>query len=183
MDKQVLTTLENTISRLKKIIVGERFVNCYCREFSPENQLKLEKFLSKLKESYKDIIYVDIHIQVFEGCKNEEIEANVLLGKINRETTAKGLDSFHQQAISIANALYKWSNSLDRRALLVFHCFHDRYNEKEKNILRSLRKALRNRNKLSGYLGILIVSNRDVSQWELFPESNLDERNVAIFNV
>jgi hypothetical protein len=181
MAKQVLTTLENTISQLKKIIVGKRFVNCYSREFSLENQQKLEQFLAKLREAYKNIIYVDIDIQKFAGCMNEEQEVKILLELISRELTGKGLSSIHIQAISIASALFKWSNGLNHQVLLVFRFFHDRYSEKEKNILRSLRKTIRNRDQLSSYLGILIVSSRNVSKWELFPESNLDERHVAFF--
>jgi hypothetical protein len=181
MAKQVLTTLENTISQLKKIIVGKRFVNCYSREFSLEKHQQLEQFLAKLREAYKNIIYVDIDIQKFAGCMNEEQEVKILLELISRELTGKGLSSIHLPAISMASALFKWSNGLNQQVLLVFRFFNELYSEKEKNILRSLRKTIRNKNQLSSYLGILIVSNRNVSKWELFPESNLDERHVAFF--
>jgi hypothetical protein len=183
MAEQVLTKLEDSIGRLKTLIVGKRFVNCYSREFSPENQQQLAQFLSKLKEAYKNIIYVDIDIQVFAACINEEQEVKILLELISRELTGKGLSSIHLQAISIASALFTWSNGLNQQALLVFRFFHDLYSEKEKNILRSLRKTIRNRDQLSSYLGILIVSNRNVSKWELFPESNLDERHVTFFEI
>lgn len=183
MAKQALKTLENTISQLKKIIVGKRFVNCYSREFSLEKQQELEQFLLKLREAYKDIIYVDIDIREFTACINEEQEVKILLELISRELTGKGLSSIHLQTISIASALFTWSNGLNQQALLVFRFFHDLYSEKEKNILRSLRKTIRNRDQLSSYLGILIVSNRNVSKWELFPESNLDERHVAFFEI
>ena len=181
MAKQALTTLENTISQLKKIIVGKRFVNCYSREFSLEKHQQLEQFLAKLREAYKNIIYVDIDIQKFAGCMNEEQEVKILLELISRELTGKGLSSIHLPAISMASALFKWSNGLNQQVLLVFRFFNELYSEKEKNILRSLRKTIRNKNQLSSYLGILIVSNRNVSKWELFPESNLDERHVAFF--
>jgi hypothetical protein len=185
MADQVLvkSKLEDSIGRLKKIVVGKRFVNCYSREFSPENQQQLEQFLSKLKEAYKKIVYVDINIREFACCVNEEQEVTVLLELISRELTAKGLSSIHREAISIASALFTWSNGLDQQVLLVFRFFHDLYSEKEKNILRSLRKAIRNRDRLSSYLGILIISNREISTWELYPESNLDERHVAFFEI
>jgi len=168
------------VNQLIKVIVRERFVNCYSREFSPENQQELKHFLLKLKESYKNI-YVDIDIRKFEKSKGEEQDAKALLQLINRELTGKGIKGFQTRAFSIATALSRWSANLDRQALLVFHCFHDLYSEKEKNILRSLRKTLRNSDEMSGYLGLLIVSNREVFKWELFPESNLDERHVAFF--
>ena len=176
MAQEVLIMTENTLNKLKKIILIKRFVNGYSREFSGENQQALEQFLLNLEEAHKDIIYGDIDIRSFESCENEEQEATALLELINRQLTGKGLATLPNQAISIANALYKFSSSLDRQALLVFHSFHDLYSEKEKNILRSLRKA--KRSKISSYLGLLIVSNRKVSKWELFPESNLDERHV-----
>jgi hypothetical protein len=182
MAQEVLIMKEETVSKLKNVIVRERFVNCYSREFSPESQEELEQFLLKLKETYKKT-YLEIDIKEFENCENEKQETKVLLELINRELTGKGLQSVQIKAISIPNALHKWSNDLDGQALLVFYSFHDRYSEKEKNILRSLRKALRDKNEISSYLGILIVSNRQVFKWELFPESNLDERHVVFFDL
>jgi len=183
MAKQVLAKLESTINQLKKIVVGKRFVNCYSREFPLEKQEELEQFLSKLKEAYKDIIYVDIDIQEFASCINEEQEVTILLELISGELTGKGLSRIHLQAISIANALFSWSKGMDQQVLLVFRLFHDLYSEKEKNILRSLRKTLRNSDQLSSYLGILILSNRNVSKWELYPESNLDERHLTFYEL
>ena len=172
---------EDTINKLKKVIVTKRFVNCYSGGFSRENRQGLEQFLLKLKETYKNIIYVDIDIRGFGRCENEEQEANVLLDSINRELNGKDLNDPPAQAISIANVLHKWSNSLDNQVLLVFHCLNNRDSENEKNILRSIRKTLRNREKISRYLGVLIISNFKVTRWELFPESNLDDRHVAFF--
>ena len=181
MAQEVLIMKGLIICKLKNVIVAERYVNCYSREFSPENQPEFEDFLSRLKQEYRNI-YVDIDIQSFEECENEEQEAKALLDLINMELTGKGLDTIDTEAISIPGALNKFSDDLNGRALLVFHSFHDFYSENEKNILRSLRKALRFE-KISSYLGILIVSNRKVSRWELFPESNLDERHVTFFDL
>ena len=173
--------MKDTITKLKRVIVTKRFVNCYSREFSTENQGGLNQFLLRLKEAYNNIIYADIDILRFENCENEEQDANMLLELIKQKLTVKNLDALPTQAISIANALHKWSESLEDQVLLVFHCFHDPYSENEKNFLRSLRKTLRNREKISRYLGILIISNRKITRWELFPESNLDDRHVAFF--
>jgi uncharacterized protein YbgA (DUF1722 family) len=180
MAQEVLTMMEDTVNRLKKTIMTKRFVNCYSKAFSPENKQELDQSLSTLKEEYKNI-YVDIDIQGFKDCEDEEQEANALLALINRELTGKGPATSPIQAISIANAIHKWSNTLDSQALLVFYFFHDLYSENEKNVLRSLRKALRDRDEISSYLGILLVSNRKISRWELFPESNLDDRHLTLF--
>ncbi len=171
--------MEQTLAKLKKIISTKRFVNCHSREFSPENPQFFNQFLSNLKKEYKNIC-VGINIRQFENCETEEQEALVLLELINKQLVSEGLTPFASQKspISIANALSNWGNSLEGRALLVFHSFHDLYSEKEKNVLRSLRKTIRNKEEIKSYLALLIISNRKVSKWELFPESNLDERHV-----
>ncbi len=178
MAKEILKKMEETINRLKNCIATKQFVNCYSRKFSLENQAQLELLLAKLKEGYHSMV-VDINIQECQHCGSEEEEAAFMLKLINKELTAKGFNSIPTEALSIANALHKFSQSLDERALLIFHYFHDLYDEKEKNILRSLRKA--HRNELSAYLRILILSDKQTSKWQLFPESNLDERHVAFF--
>ncbi|MCK4766105.1 MAG: hypothetical protein KAW12_28155 [Candidatus Aminicenantes bacterium] len=174
--------MEETIKNLKKLILREQFVNCYSQKFSPENRSTVEQFLSSLKAIHKNVIYIDINGLLFEQCEDEEQEANLLLKLIGKEWDAKGLGEMNLKTISIADALYKWSNILDtdKKVLLVFHLLRYPYSEKEKNLLRSLRKTIRNADKMSRYLGILIISNRAVSHWELFPESNLDDRHVAI---
>jgi len=79
--------------------------------------------------------------------------------------------------------LLKWADQLDSEAILVFHYFHDLYSNLEKNILRSLRKTLRNQEEISSRLGLLLLSNQPVYKWELYPESNLDDRHVSLFQM
>jgi hypothetical protein len=182
MAQEVLIMIQESVYRLKNIIASQRFVNCFSREFSPENEGELRRLLSKLKEGYNNL-YIEIDIQGFENCENEEEEAMVLLEAIDRELIRQGLAPFQGHAYAMSTALSRWGDTLDKRTVLIFHCFHDRYSEKEKNILRTLRKTLSNKGQLSGYLGILLVSNREVFKWELFPESNLDERHLAFFEI
>lgn len=172
---------KDTLNKLKNEIMNKRFVNCYSRQFFPESPEELERLLSDLKNEYNKNIYLEINIRAFEDCETEEEEVPILLELINKELAEKGFAPFHGQAYSMASALSRWSEMLDNRALLVFYCFHDRYSEKEKDILRSLRKTLRDKDELSFHLGILIISNRKVSTWELFPESNLDDRHVTFY--
>jgi len=178
MAREALRKMEKKIKKLKSMITRERFFNCYSSDFSPDNKEgRLEKFLLRLKDEYKTILYVDVDIHVFEDCKDEEQEAKVLLELIDHELTGKGYNALEQETISITDALIKWSNTLDGSALLIFHCFHDLHSEKEKNILRSLRKIPRI--EMSRYLAILILSNQKIFRWHLYPESDLDERHVA----
>lgn len=169
------------MKKLKGVIVQHQFVNCYSPEFSPENRSHLDKFLSTISKEYGNIILGEIHIDVFVNCNNEEQEANALQALINCELFQKGIEPIVIPAISIADMLQKWSKTLDsdKKALLSFYFFQDLYNENEKNILRSIRKACRS--ELSAYLRILLVSTRPLSGWHLFPESNLDERFVTFF--
>ncbi|MCI0470783.1 MAG: hypothetical protein L0Y73_03900 [Candidatus Aminicenantes bacterium] len=173
--------LEEKINELKKMIVKEagRFINCFSANFSLEDKEALDRFLVRLKEEYKDLCYLDVDIRLFDRCKDEEQEANILLNLLDKESKDRGLGGVQLKAISISNALAKWSNTLNDRALLVFHFFHDIYDQGEKDILRSLRKA--HRSDLSHRLSIVIVSNREIHRWRLYPESDLDERHVAFF--
>lgn len=173
----------DTLNKLKNIIAGNRFVNCFTHGFSEEKSRELDEFLASLKAEYRDKILVAVDIQAFAACENEEKEAAVLVDAINREFAAKGLTEFSQHVISVSNAIHMWGKDLDERVLLVFHCFRDLYSENEKNILRSLRKTHRNERELSSYLRILIVSDRKISRWLLFPESNLDERHATLFEL
>ena len=172
---------EENIKKLKNMIASKRFVNCYSGNFSKKNQQELEQFLLKLREVHQSIIYVGIDAQVFDNFNEEEQEGAVFLELINRELTEKGLTNVDIKAISIANAFVKWSNELQERALIVFHFFSNPQNEREKNILRSLRKATRNKDQIKSYLSMLIVSDKKIHNWELYPESNLDERQVVYF--
>jgi hypothetical protein len=169
------------MKKLRSVIVQKQFVNCYSKEFSPGDRSTFEPFLLNIGGIHKQVIYIDIDNLNFEQCENEEQEAVLLLDLIGKEWQARGFGDLNINAISIADALHKWSNTLniDQKVLLVFHFLHDIYNEKEKNILRSLRRVCRS--ELSAFLKILIISTQPLSKWELFPDSNLDERHVTLF--
>jgi hypothetical protein len=68
------------------------------------------------------------------------------------------------------------NENLEKPAVIIFHYFQNHFDEKEKDILRSVRKYISLTE--SRFLGILLLSNDRVDKWELFPESNLDGRYV-----
>ena len=138
-------------------------------------------FLSALGKEYENIILSDINIDVFDSCDDEEQEANALQALINCEFFQKGKAVVDIDGVSIADALNKFGDSLDERVLLVFHFFHDLDNENERSTLRSLRKAIGNKDGMSSHVGILIISDQKISGWALVPESNLGDRQVAFF--
>jgi hypothetical protein len=171
--------IEKFVGELLNIITAQRYVNLYSKGFTrdEEDLQDMERFHSKLVEEYGSIL-INIDIKGFEDCDSNEEEAAVILELINKAIEINDFTDPIPDAISITDALEKLSKKLDRRVLLVFHCFSDIYDEKEKNILRAIRKFIEIFEK-SRYLGILIISYRPTHHWELYPESKLDERHVA----
>ncbi len=172
------------ISHLNNVIADNQFVNCIAPAFDREDDRDLKRFRDDLRRGIRNL-QVHVDSQAFQDCKNEEQEAAVLLEMINHELEAVGQPAFSKQELSISSALKKWGDQLQKRVVVVFHFFHDTFGEKEKNILRSIRKAVRyvEEDQLSPRLGILILSDRPVSDWELLPESNLDKRHVVFFEL
>jgi hypothetical protein len=171
--------MEKCVGELVNIITAKKYINLYSTGFTrkKEDQKNLEPLLILLRNEYDDFL-IDIDIKVFAKCENEEDEAGVFLDLLNREWEKNSTISPIPSAISIAEALEKLSNQLNRRILVVFRSFTDIYDEKEKDIFRVLRKFIEIFEG-SPYLGILIISDRPTYHWELYPESKLDERHVV----
>jgi hypothetical protein len=171
--------IDKFISELDNFITTNRYVNLHSKRFvgKEEGKQNLEHFRSKLAEKCGSLV-IDIDIKAFETCEDSEAEAAVILELIEKALKKHGFKDSIPGAISVTGALEKLSARLDRRALVVFHCFSDIYDEKEKDIFRAIRKFIEIFEK-SRYLGILITSDRPVHHWELYPESKLDDRHVA----
>jgi hypothetical protein len=179
MAQEVIKMMERFFKELENVITAKRYVNLYSKGFTRkgEDQKNVKHVRSKLEKEYGNSL-IDIDITKFKECETEEQEVEVFLELIN--TASEGNDSKESisSAISIAKALEKLSKKLDNPTLVVFHSFCDIHDEKEKDILRALRKFIEIYER-SLYLGILIVSDRPTHHWELYPESNLDDRHVA----
>lgn len=173
MENQVLDELLN-------VIAVHRYVNLYSRHFiGKKNPQAIGKILSHIRDAQPGNYCLDSDVGAFTGCVDEEQEARVIVGMMTAELSSKQFKEPVTGAISITDALNKLNGRLDRPAIAVFHCFKDIYNEKEKDILRAIRKFLGMAE--SRLLGILIISDRTIDRWELFPESRLDRRHVAFF--
>ncbi|MFC2146384.1 hypothetical protein ACFLRT_03380 [Acidobacteriota bacterium] len=172
--------MEGFVSELTNFITANKYVNLYSKGFTrkKEDQQNVGHFRSQFEKEYGNSL-IDIDITKFEACETEEDEAEVILELINKALGINGSKGPIPDAISIAEALKKLSQKLDERNLVVFHCVSDIHDEKEKDILRAIRKFIEIFDK-SQYLGILIISDRPTHHWELYPESNLDDRHVAI---
>ena len=179
MAQEVNRMMERFFKELDNMITANRYVNLYSKGFTGkrEDQQNFKNVHSQLEQEYGNSL-IDIDIKKFEPCETEEQEVEVFLELVN--TAFEGNDSKEpiSNVISNAEALEKLSKKLDNPALVVFHSFCDIHDEKEKDILRDIRKFIEIFEK-SLYLGILIVSERPIHHWELYPESNLDDRHVA----
>jgi hypothetical protein len=179
MAQEVNRMMERFFKELDNVITANRYVNLYSKGFTRENenQKNLENFRSQLKKEYGKSL-IDIDIKKFEACETEEEEAEVFLELINKALKENDFKEPIANVISITEALYKLNKKIDTRTLAAFHCFSDVHDGKEKDILRAIRKFIEIFEK-SLYLGILIVSDRPTYHWELYPESNLDDRHVT----
>lgn len=168
--------MEHFIKELQSLISAERYVNLHSKALKKKNQL-LTGILSNL-ERENEGAFIQIHTEAFVGCETEEDEVKVVLPLLNQALKENGYpDSIHG-AISITDALRKFNSNLERPFLAVFHFFKDEDDMKEKNIIRSIRKFIEIYEK-SRFLAILIVSSKPTTHWELYPESNLDDRHIV----
>lgn len=171
--------IDKFVSELDNFITANRYVNLHSKRFSVEEEgnRNLQHFRSKFAEKCGNLL-IDIDVKAFETCEEAEEEAAIILELINKALKKHGFKDSISDAISVTGALEKLSAKLDRRALVVFHFFCDIFDEKEKDIFRAIRKFIEIFEK-SRYLGILIISDKPVHHWELYPESKLDDRHVA----
>jgi hypothetical protein len=179
MAQEVIRMMERFFKELGNVITANRYVNLYSKGFTlkREDQKNVKHVRSQLEKEYGNSL-IDIDITKFKDCETEEQETEVFLDLIN--IAFEGNDSKEpiSGTISIAKSLEELSKKLSHPILVVFHSFCDIHDEKEKDILRALRKFIEIYDR-SLYLGILIVSDRPTHHWELYPESSLDERHVA----
>jgi hypothetical protein len=168
------------VNKLQCFITANSYINLYSREFSKDNQgqERLSILHSKLEATYGNALF-DIDIKEFRPCEGEEEDAVVALKIINKTLEINGIDPI-RSAISVTEALKKLSQKVeDRCILVVFHFFSDIYEEKEKDILRSIRKFIEIFEK-SFSLSILIISHSPTYNWELYPEASLDDHHVVL---
>ncbi len=184
MDQKILGQREKIAGKILNLAVSNRYVNCHSNRFSQNETMELFSLISAIKQKHAPPV-VELNTLAFRRCREgelcQECEAELLRESINQVLTANGKPPLETSAISMPVILNRWSSVLESPALLIFHCFHDLYDDTEKNILRSVRQAHDYIN--SRLLGLLLFSTQPVSKWELLPESPLDDRHVALFEL
>jgi hypothetical protein len=170
-----LDTLLNTIA-------VKRYVNLFLRE-SENHELNAvkEEIVSPFKQPGYHEFCLEVDIRSFSKCENEKQEAGVFL-KIIKDLQSQSSALSNKKlkgGRSISLIMDQVNEKLEKPAVIIFHYFQNHFSEKEKDILRSVRKYISLTE--SRFLGILLLSNDRVDKWELFPESNLDGRYVEFF--
>lgn len=170
---------EQFIGRLQNIITANSYVNLHSKEFLKDKigRKLLDILFLKLKEGYHQTVF-NINSKEFKLCEGEEDDVAAALKIINQTLEKYDLDEI-PSAISVTEVLQQLSQILNHRSLVVFHLFSDIHDKKEKDLLRSIRKYIEIFEK-SLNLNILIISERPTYNWELFPESELDDRHVTL---
>jgi hypothetical protein len=164
---------EGHLENLLAAIIGDRFVNL----FEHEKKIQVKKLLNVIAKETERVFCVPVDKSKFRKCRDEEDEARVFLKLMRKGGCEPQLLEGLDECFSIANVMDRINERMDEPGLIVFHYFGDKYDEKEKDILRSIRKYISLND--GSFLEILIISNEPVDRWELFPESNLDGRFVT----
>lgn len=164
--------------KLLNRITAKRYVNLYPGiEGQLDARIASENASRIAEKKQSKTYYINVNIQNLTGSKKEKVERFVDI--INSELSKVQFKHWIHDAISIDNALEQLNENLDKPALIIFHYFEDPENESELDILKSIRKYIQMKD--SFLLGILIISSKSITNWDLFPYSILDERLVEPF--
>ncbi len=166
---------EKSHSEILDITSIKRYVNLYFRDTgidAGEVRLLVKKI--SLEAESQSVVEVDIEA-IPDESKIEEAKALAQLIRQNVD----GVTFNDGDTSSLTSVLLKASKGIAKPALIILYFFEDRYSEKEKDWLRSLRQFFGYND--SPLLRILIVSRNPIREWELFLESNLDDRHISFY--
>jgi hypothetical protein len=111
---------------------------------------------------------------------DEKKEAEYLKDIVNEEMAKKQFPHWIHEANTIEHLLHQLNERLEDPALIIFYQFTSPDDEKEKNLLRSIRQFIQMRDSL--LLGLLLISSQKLVKWDLQPYSDIDERVVEYFS-
>lgn len=171
MDKKRLNELANRI-------IVHRCVNLYA-DGNALDTGAIDDITKRIIETQRENYYIIVNIENIPG-ENEKKEAGYLKDIINEEMAKKQFPHWIHEANTIEHLLHQLNERLENPALIVFHHFTSPEDEKEKNLLRSIRKFIQMRDSI--LLGLLLISSQKLYKWDLRPGSDLDERFVDFFS-
>ncbi len=112
------------IVNLSNLITAKRFVNLYSRECTDTGgEVIVEEILPMLREEQGRDYFFDVNLKRFTGRENDDEQVSILKDIFKEELSKKGTKKRLAPAISIADALSKWSEIFQRPGLAVFHSF------------------------------------------------------------
>lgn len=169
---------EMKLTKLMNRITVRRYVNLHAggNTLDPGTITNLMERIGKM-DYPKYCIAIDI--KDIRG-KDEKEEAGYLKELINEKMSEKQFPHWLHEANTIDGLLHHLNDRLEDPALIIFYQFTSPNIEKEKDLLRSIRKFIQFRD--SFLLGLLLISNQELHKWSLHPLSDLNERFVEFFS-
>ncbi len=171
-----------SLDELLNLIAVKRYVNLCFKNCEENGRPYINEIVSQFGQMQHLDYCFGVDLLVFLEAESEEEESRIFMDIINDELSRNRNREPISRGVSIASVLDQLNDALARPAIVVFYYFADNFCEKEKDILRSIRKYIyMAKEKESEFLGILLVSCDPIDKWELFPESTLDGRHISFF--
>lgn len=161
--------------KLMNRVTIKRIVNLHFNESSTKDS-DIKKIVERIAKRNKGY-FVDVDIELLRIAEDEATDK--LIEIINEDLSKRKFKHWIHEGISIDHVLNQLNENLEKPALIIFHQFKDTESEEEKIILTGIRKFIQMRDSL--LLGILIISSREVGEWDLSPYSPLNEDYVEYF--
>lgn len=139
----------------------------------------IDGLISRISSMLSDCYSISVDIGDIPN-KKEELQAHFLKDFINEEMAKRQFSHWIHRANTIDSVLHQLNQRLEKPTLLIFFQFVSNKNNKEKDILRSIRKFIQMRDSL--FLGILLISSEKLYKWDLRPYSDLDERMIEFIS-
>jgi hypothetical protein len=134
--------------------------------------------VSRITEMQQEVYCISVDIKNIP-VEDEKKEAEYLKNIINEEMGKKQFPHWIHEANTIEHLLHQLNECLENPALIIFYQFTSPKDEKEKNLLRSIRQFIQMRESI--LLGLLLISSERLGKWDLRPYSDIDERVVEYF--
>jgi len=171
MNKEKLRQLMNRIT-------VRRFVNLHADGNTLDTGI-INDVINSVTEMHQGVYCIAVDIKSIP-VGDEKKEAGYLKDIINEEMTKKQFPHWIHEANTIEHLLHQLNERLEDPTLIIFYQFISPEDEKEKNLLRSLRQFIQMRDSL--LLGLLLISSKKLDKWDLRPYSDIDERVVEYFS-
>jgi hypothetical protein len=166
------------LRKLLNRITIKRYVNLHFNGSPPEDEKIIDNIINKIQKNQKGSYCITVNINSLP--QKEEKTVRTLIDIINDTLAEQQFKHWIHEGKSIDNVLEQLNERLEYPGLIIFYQFKSPEDEKEKDLLRSIRKFIQMKDSL--FLGILIISSHPTGDWDLSPYSDLDDRFVEYFS-